>query len=112
LKEQIDMRIGVKFCGGCNPRYDRSGELDKILDRFEKDSEAFGRDHLEKGKALFGFAKDGGVYDVLLTICGCNNQCVSTDEFTFQNRISIGETGNLPAVYREIEKLIEEEKAS
>jgi hypothetical protein len=106
------MRIGVKFCDGCNPRYDRSGELDKILDHFEKDSEAFGKDHSEKGKALFGFAKDGGKYDVLLAVCGCNNQCATTDEYTFTHKVSIGETGNLPAVCREIEKLRGEESAS
>ena len=24
------MKVGVKFCGGCNPRYDRGGLLRKI----------------------------------------------------------------------------------
>ncbi|MDR1068761.1 MAG: hypothetical protein LBL36_05910 [Clostridiales Family XIII bacterium] len=103
------MRVGVKFCGGCNPRYDRSGELDKILSHFEKDSDAFAADHAEKGKALFGFAKEGGAYDVLLVICGCNNQCASTDDYTFGKKISIGETGNIPMVVRLITEYRDEE---
>jgi hypothetical protein len=57
---------------------------------------------VEKGKALFGFAKDGGTYDVMLVICGCNNQCASTDEYTFDKVVSIGETGNIPSVVRAI----------
>jgi hypothetical protein len=99
------MRVGVKFCGGCNPRFDRSGELDKILAHFEKDSEAFAEDRSEQGKALFGFVKDGGKYDVLLVICGCNNQCAETDAYQFAHKVSIGETGNVPLVVREIEAL-------
>jgi hypothetical protein len=106
------MRVGVKFCGGCNPRYDRSGELDKILDHFAKDSDDFGADKIEKGKALFGFAKDGGKYDVLLVVCGCTNLCASTDEYTFDEAITIGETGNVQAVCRRIDELKEKEKAA
>jgi hypothetical protein len=104
------MRIGVKFCGGCNPRYDRSGELDKILAYFDKDSEDFAKDHIEKGKALFGFAKEGGKYDVMLVICGCDSQCASTEEYTFDKEISIGETGNIPSVVRLINEYRDEEK--
>jgi hypothetical protein len=106
------MRVGVKFCGGCNPRYDRSGELDKILDHFVKDSDDFSKDHVEKGRALFGFAKEGGDYDVLLVIGGCNNQCASTDEYTFGRKISIGETGNIPPVVRLITEYRDEEAQS
>jgi hypothetical protein len=103
------MRIGVKFCGGCNPRYDRSEELDKILSYFEKDSAQFEQDKSEKGKALFGFAKDGGKYDVLLAICGCTNQCASTDEYEFGHLITTGEAGLAPQVAKEISKLRDEE---
>lgn len=28
------MKIGIKYCGGCNPRYDRSHEVDKLKKRF------------------------------------------------------------------------------
>lgn len=24
------MKIGIKYCGGCNPRYDRSQEVEKL----------------------------------------------------------------------------------
>jgi hypothetical protein len=96
------MRIGIKFCGGCNPRYDRSGALGKIRAHFEKDADDFAKDNIEKGKAIFDFAKDGGKYDLLLVICGCSNQCASTDEYTFGAKISIGGAADIPSAVRTI----------
>ena len=32
------MKCGVRFCGGCNPRYDRGEALNQIKDRL-KDSD-------------------------------------------------------------------------
>ena len=28
------MKIGIKYCGGCNPRYDRSQEVEKLKKKF------------------------------------------------------------------------------
>lgn len=28
------MKIGIKYCGGCNPRYDRNQEVEKLKKNF------------------------------------------------------------------------------
>ena len=30
------MKIGIKYCGGCNPRYDRSQEVEKLKKKFSQ----------------------------------------------------------------------------
>ena len=33
------MKIGVKYCGGCNPSFDRIAAAEKIKERFKEDAE-------------------------------------------------------------------------
>jgi hypothetical protein len=54
-------KVAVKFCGGCNPRYDRGAAYRMIKDELE-------------GAAEFEIAKEGVSYDALLIIRGCT-QC-------------------------------------
>ena len=54
-------KVAVKFCGGCNPRYDR-GEAYRTIAGELKD------------EAEFEIAREGVPYDVLLIIRGCT-QC-------------------------------------
>ena len=58
------MLIGVKFCGGCNPRYDRGKAFETIKQRLQ-------------GEAEFVIAEEGAPYDYLLVIGGCTNCCAS-----------------------------------
>ena len=55
------MLVGVKYCGGCNPRYDRGALVAQIK------------------KALpamrFEPVRPDQVYDVLLVVSGCHVQC-------------------------------------
>lgn len=57
------MKIGVKYCGGCNPRFDRAKLLDRIKARYAG------------GEVAFSYAKPGEQYDVLLVINGCERSC-------------------------------------
>lgn len=55
------MKIGVKYCGGCNPCYERRNII-----RWVK------RDYpMIETEAI----KDGTFYDICLIICGCKEQC-------------------------------------
>lgn len=56
------VKVGVKFCGGCNPRFDRSSLLAQIKERY-------------KGVALFEPAREEESYDRLLVISGCPRAC-------------------------------------
>ncbi|MCI7679497.1 MAG: hypothetical protein MSS48_04725 [Clostridiales bacterium] len=60
--------IGVKFCGGCNPRYDRGALLRKIRDAQPDWS--------------IDIAEPGTVYKHLLVICGCTSACADISDLT------------------------------
>ena len=66
------MLVGVKFCGGCNPRYDRG----KALEAMKKQSPE---------EAEFVIAEEGGEYDTLLVIGGCTNCCASYSQYKVRN---------------------------
>ncbi|MBU3190948.1 hypothetical protein K9O30_17240 [Clostridium bowmanii] len=56
------MKIGIKYCGGCNPTYDRTD----VASRLKKHS---GFNH------NIELAKQGTIYDVIVIICGCICAC-------------------------------------
>lgn len=55
------MLIGVKYCGGCNPRYDRVACLERLKQGRPDDR--------------IVTARPGVYYDVLLVLCGCLSRC-------------------------------------
>ena len=56
------MNIRVKYCGGCNPRYDRRAEIDRLKTAFQSAS------FVEMGD-------DGGPFDHVIVLCGCSAEC-------------------------------------
>jgi hypothetical protein len=66
------MLIGVKFCGGCNPRYDRGKAFETIKQRLQ-------------GEAEFVIAEEDVLYDYLLVIGGCTNCCASVSQYQAKN---------------------------
>ena len=60
------MKIGIKYCGGCNPQYDRKIVLD-ILSR-----------ELENAY-VFEIAKQETTYEYILIVCGCVRTCAVCD---------------------------------
>ena len=55
--------VGIRFCGGCNPRYDRGKALDNIA--------------LKYPEIHFVLANEHDYYQVLLVICGCKSACAN-----------------------------------
>ena len=68
------MDCGVKYCGGCNPKYDREAVLRQIREHFQN-------------RAQFSDAKEDVVYDLLLVIGGCSSCCASFGQY--QTRFGI-----------------------
>ena len=60
------MTIGVKYCGGCNPEYERVRTVERIK------SELNGH--------TFELFADDMVFDRVLVIVGCGKACVGADE--------------------------------
>lgn len=61
------MNCGVRFCGGCNPRFDRGA----VFRSFQKDIT----------NITFSHAVEGETYDILLIIGGCTACCASYEQF-------------------------------
>ncbi|WP_073045529.1 hypothetical protein [Dethiosulfatibacter aminovorans] len=66
------MKIGFKYCGGCNPRYDRKAVYEEILDRAD-------------GIHEIAIADENGTYDYLIVLAGCTNACADCSGLSFQN---------------------------
>lgn len=59
------LKIGVRYCGGCNPRYDRVSFVKQLERTFPE--------------ILFLPAQRGESYTAVLLVCGCLSQCVSRE---------------------------------
>lgn len=62
----MDINVGVKYCGGCNPNYDRK-EIANIIER-------------QTGINLVAY-KENEIPDIALVICGCSSDCVVIDNY-------------------------------
>lgn len=85
------MKIGVKFCGGCNPRYDRGASLRKM------------KEHLMDVDWITGNKEE--ICDYWLLICGCQRGCIKTEEFTGTKEIFLLES---PMDFVKAEQMIKE----
>lgn len=69
------MHVGVRFCGGCNPRYNRREFLE--------------RSQAENPEDKFEIAEEGVNYECLLVIGGCPSCCASYEEFQYDSLIKV-----------------------
>lgn len=74
------MVCGVKYCGGCNPRYDRTGFFDAV----RQDCRA----------AEFQYVRPEAVYDSLLVICGCPSKCADISAIEVSGKTLIVSDGD------------------
>lgn len=82
------MNIGIKYCGGCNPHFDRTNVLNKIMELFKDD--------------YFEYAKENNSYDIIIVINGCNRACSHHSSLRSNEKIFI----NQEADYLEAVNLI------
>jgi len=61
------LKIGVKYCGGCNPRYDRVALVKRIEERL-------------RGKASLVRADSDGI-SLVLVVEGCSTACADVSPF-------------------------------
>lgn len=58
------MKIGVKYCGGCNPHYDRKKAVENLKEKLIGSSVEPVRNNEE--------------YDKILLVCGCPRTCIKS----------------------------------
>lgn len=68
------LKAAIKFCGGCNPRYDRGQAYNKIRQLFQD-------------KIEFFLPQDGEKYDILLVISGCTACNYQYEEIDATHRV-------------------------
>lgn len=59
------MTVGIKYCGGCNPRYDRAAAVRRLKESCPG--------------AAFVNAASGKGYDALAVVCGCSARCADLE---------------------------------
>ena len=95
---RIWMICGVKFCGGCNPRYERGNALETIRRHFT-------------GRIDFPHAEEGARYDLLLVIGGCTNCCASHCQYESDlGVIKMWEESHTRDIIRKLEELWREQR--
>lgn len=94
MNANIPLYCGVKFCGGCNPRYERREALEKIKALF-------------RDKVDFDYAKENVDYDVILVIGGCTNCCASHNQYSTQKGVlKMWEEAGINNISKSIENMI------
>lgn len=94
MKDNTPLYCGVKYCGGCNPRYKRREALEKLKSLFID-------------RVDFEHVKENVNYDVILVIGGCTNCCASYEQYTTKNGIlKMREESDITKISDSIEKII------
>lgn len=92
------MICGVKFCGGCNPRYERGTALEKIRAHFE-------------GRIDFRYAEEGDRYDLLLVIGGCPSCCASHCQYESEHDcVKMWDESHVKDIIKKFERILEEHR--
>ncbi len=94
MKERATMMIGIRYCGGCNPRYDRKTFVKMLQERF-------------KGKKEFELAREGAEYEALVVVGGCENCCAAYEHFKTKTKpILVWDTDFFETVEKKIEEIL------
>ena len=59
------MKVGIKFCGGCNPFYERGVVSKKFMEA-----------HPEYD---FEFVNENNEYNIIVVVCGCMIRCTTVN---------------------------------
>ena len=70
----IGLKVGIKYCGGCNPKYERTDLVTKLKEMSRKDI------HFEN-------VKDDEKYDVLLVVGGCSSNCAEYMKYNYNDKV-------------------------
>lgn len=74
-KKSNKVKIGVKFCGGCQSKYDRGNLYKKIKEDFKN--------------ICYDYVSEDEVYDYLLVISGCHIKCAGIKNYKYKKIINI-----------------------
>ncbi|MEI8215482.1 MAG: hypothetical protein WCF96_00135 [Eubacteriales bacterium] len=89
------MKYGVKFCGGCNPRFERTEALGVIKNCL-------------KDKVEFENVNEEDTYDGLLVIGGCTNICPKYKHYKVRRKpLFLHDKNQIDIIIEKINKEVE-----
>jgi 4-hydroxybutyrate CoA-transferase len=88
------MKIGIKYCGGCNPTFNRREFVEKLIDEFEN--------------VYIAPADEEKVYDIVLIVCGCLNACVSHTNLNGRHKVIVSSVNDYVSAKDAIESCCSE----
>lgn len=84
--------IAIKYCGGCDPSFDRVAVFNEIKERLGKKIE---------------WVLAGDYSDVpVLVMCGCATACADTNQLNGNRVIRISDSMDIHSVVAELENLV------
>lgn len=84
------MKIGIKYCGGCNPKYNRGEAVKQIIDRYPE--------------MEFENVKPDIFYDYILIINGCDRGCAEHEGLKTNKKIFINSLEEVEALHDKFKK--------
>lgn len=84
------MIVGVKYCGGCNSRYNRKALVDTLVEKFSHHCFSQASPHIH--------------YDVLLVVNGCSSGCAEITSFHSDRVISLVRPEDISQAILSLEK--------
>lgn len=90
------LNIGIKYCGGCNPKYNRSDFTYELIEKY-------------KDKVEIEPIKHNIVYDMVIIMNGCSSRCANISQIKHKGKIfSVAGEEDFILIYGEIDKIISE----
>jgi len=86
------LRCTVKFCGGCNPRYDRGAAYQTIREAL-------------KQEAVFSYPQEGASYDLLLIIRGCTGCPYFYEDINATHRVILTDSTQIDTALQNIKTI-------
>lgn len=62
------MKIGIKYCGGCQSRYERAEVVSSLINKHSH-------------RNTFCYVNEAEVYDLILVVSGCHIKCASISDY-------------------------------
>lgn len=90
-KRKMMMKIGIKYCGGCNPKYDRVAFVDKLRKQCA---------HCEV-KAV----NNKETFDCVAVVCGCSVACAGLKDINTRKGFVMVREDNLDATVKHLQTL-------
>ena len=87
-----DKIVGIKYCGGCMSKYDRSSLYKTIVETYP---------HIK-----FEYVKNDKVYDYIIIISGCESKCAHIKDLKVKNTFIHFDNNNFRKYKEILEPLI------